>query len=165
MSTAIAGATCPMPPTKTTATVSTDKGEGAFRRIEKPKEDVKTWWEHEIRVEVSFCKEKSEDWMRQTAKEFTGKLDCRSGYYSSRNQYRFEQINRPNDQTMEIVISARGKELSPAEVKKDLEARVPMFLGNWMTHHPVNTAKFDFTSEKKEEITRYTVQDGYEKII
>lgn len=165
MSSTLSGATCPMPPKTTTSTVCTDRGEGGFRRIEKPQEDVKTWWEHEIRVEVSFCKEKSEDWMRQTAKEFVGKLDCRQGGYSSRDLYRFRQINRPDANTMEIVISAKGSKLGPDAVKADLEARVPSFLGNWMTHHPVNTAKFDFSSEKKEEITRYTVQDGFERII
>jgi hypothetical protein len=143
-----------MPPTTRIDTIATEKGSGAYQTRRLEKQDEKTWWEHDIKVLISFCN----DIGPQTVSRSKWTLDS-----CLRSGYRIEHINQVGNNAVEVAIEKRDK-TPPAEVEKQLGASVKEFLES-MRCSNVATAKFDFTSNEKREVKNYDVWDGVDRMV
>ena len=167
MSTTITGSTCPSPPTTQIVSLGTDKGAAAFRAKTKPQVDEKSWWEHSVRIELTFCDAKNLNWVQDIAEKAVSCLSKRvtrdrTYGYSRSDAFTGLQVTALSGNTYEIKAEMKGRE-APGTIKAALEKEVAGYF-EWLVNHKLSDAKFSFDSEQKKEVTRYTVPDGFERV-
>lgn len=158
MSVTLSGAACPMPPTTTVETVSTNKSDGAFRNRRAEREDVCKWWEHSITVEVEFCQPQSSAGLDR-ARRLMGHLNP---HYA---RFDLQASRAKSDHVFELEIKGgyTTREKTSAQVKEMVEGAIARYLGSSLKNDLVS-AKFDLESEQKQKVKRYDVWDGVDRM-